>query len=483
MQTIERVRSDQADRGIRTGGYVIFISAVAAAGGLLFGFDTAIVAGAQVEFRKEFQLDDFGTAVAVSSLLVGCVAGASAAGWSSDRFGRKRMLIVAAILFAASAVGAAVAGNVAEFIVARLVGGVAIGVTSMLSPMYIAEVSPADRRGRLVTLNQTAIITGILASYLIAYLLADGGTSEGLQPGVTHHVAVEAYGSPGPSGWRWMFGLAVVPALLLWIALLLVPESPRWLVKRGRRDEAYAVLERIGGPLQARTELAEIEQASAAEAACSLSHLFRPGLRTALVIGVALAVLQQITGINTILYYAPTIFLKAGYASESNALLASLLVGAVNFVFTVIALAAIDRLGRKPLLLLGSGGMAASLAFLGAALVLQGESSPYLLAGILSYVAFFAVGLGPVVWLLLSEIFPTAIRGRAMSLATISLWIACFVVSITFLSLVNALSMAGAFWLYAAICLATFVFVWRVIPETRGKSLEEIEKSWRRRQA
>jgi sugar porter (SP) family MFS transporter len=458
MEAAPGSRSIAEERGLPSGAYVSFIAAVAAAGGFLFGFDTAIVAGAQVEFGKEFRLEDLGMAVAVSSLLVGCIAGASAAGWSSDRFGRRKMLLVAALLFAVSAVGAGLARSVGEFVLARLVGGVAIGVASMLSPMYIAEVSPADRRGRLVTLNQTAIITGILVSYVVAYLLADEGASS----------------------WRWMFTLAVVPAGGLWIALLFVPESPRWLVKQGRKDEALSVLERIGGPIQARSELEEIEDASAAEAARSLSQLFQPGLRKALVIGVALAVLQQITGINTILYYAPTIFLKAGFASESDALLASLAVGAVNFVFTLVALGAIDRLGRKPLLLVGSGGMAASLALLGAALKLQGESSPLLLAGILSYVAFFAVGLGPVVWLLLSEIFPTAIRGRAMSLATISLWVACFVVSLTFLPLVKVLSMAGAFWLYAAICLVTFVFVWRVIPETRGQSLEEIERFWRR---
>ncbi len=466
MEAKERALSSGSETNIEpakveTGGYIFLISAVAATGGLLFGFDTAIVAGAQLYFRREFQLDDLATEIAVSSLLVGCVLGASAAGWSSDRFGRKRMLIAAAILFAVSAAGAALPRTIIELILARLVGGVAIGVTSMLSPLYIAEVSPADRRGRLVTLNQTAIITGILAAYVIAYFLAD----------------------TGPANWRWMFGLAAIPALGLWIALLFVPESPRWLAKQGRKDEAFAVLSRIGGRFHAGSELREIEEAAAAEVELALSQLFRPGLRTALLIGVALAILQQITGINTILYYAPAIFLKAGYSSESNAFLASLAVGAVNFVFTVVALSVIDRLGRKPLLLVGSGGMAISLALLGTALRFQGESSPFLLPAILSYVAFFAVGLGPVVWLLLSEIFPTRIRGRAMSLATISLWIACFIVSLTFLSLVNVLTMAGAFWLYAVLCAVTFVFVWRVIPETRGKSLEEIERSWRSRSA
>lgn len=433
------------------------ISAVAATGGLLFGFDTAIIAGAQVYFRSEFQLDDLGTEAAVSSLLVGCIVGASVAGWSSDRFGRRRMLLVSAVLFGFSAWGAAMSRSLAEFIAARVVGGIAIGVTSMVSPMYIAEVSPADRRGRLVTLNQTAIIGGILAAYVVAYFLS------GL----------------GAANWRWMFGVAALPALALWIALVFVPESPRWLVRRGRSDEAFATLERVGGRLHAESELEAI-RAEAAEEATSVSQLFEPGLRTALLIAVTLAVFQQITGINTILYYAPTIFLKGGYGSESSAFLASMAVGGVNFVFTGIALCVIDRLGRKPLLLVGSAGMTVSLAALGAGLSLQGESSPLLLPAILCYVAFFALGLGPVVWLLISEIFPTRIRGRAMSMATISLWTACFVVSLTFLSLASALTMAGAFGLYALMCLVTFLVVWRWIPETRGKTLEEIETCWRR---
>jgi sugar porter (SP) family MFS transporter len=453
--------------------YTLLISAVAAAGGLLFGFDTAIVAGAQVFFAKEFGLDALWTGIAVSSLLGGCVLGASIAGFLSDRFGRKKVLILSAILFALSAVLAAIPRDVNQFMPARLLGGLGIGMTSMLSPMYIAEVSPAEKRGRLVTLNQMAIITGILLAYVAAYLLAE----------------------VGPNNWRWMFALASVPALVFGGALLCVPESPRWLVKQGRAKEAFAALDRVGGSRHAAAELAEIEETLAHEKG-GLSELLRPFrlelgtkalfLRIPLLFGIFLAVFQQITGINTILYYAPTIFLRvqekvAGATDVEqirSAMLASMVVGLVNFIFTAVAIAVIDRLGRKPLLLIGSAGMAVSLLLLGIVLVYYQEAQSLVLITMLSYVAFFAIGLGPVVWLLLSEIFPTKIRGRSMSIATISLWIACLVVSITFLKLVDAFTLGGAFWLYSGMCAVTFLFVLWLIPETKGRSLEEIERFW-----
>jgi sugar porter (SP) family MFS transporter len=408
------------------------------------------------------------------------------------------MLVAAAILFAISAIFAALPeklrvpgaalGSVADairplvpqslswleppklddalwgFVIARVLGGVGIGIASMLSPLYIAEAAPADRRGRLVTLNQMAIITGILVSYVASYFLAD----------------------LGPNNWRWMFAVAGAPALFFWCALLFVPESPRWLIKQQRADEASRVLRDIGGSAHAEREREEIE-AALAEEGVSLRQLLAPGLRIALAIGILLAIFQQITGINTILYYAPTIFLKAGFGKAEDAILASALVGVVNFIFTAVALATIDRLGRKPLLLIGSGGMAVSLGLLG--FVLRGAdeagqtggSTTLMVACILAYVAFFAIGLGPVVWLLMSEIFPTRIRGRAMSLATISLWAACLVVTLTFLRIAEKLTMGGAFWLYAGICVVNFAFVAWLVPETKGKTLEQIERSWTHR--
>lgn len=457
------------DTGSRT--YVYLVSAVAAIGGLLFGFDTAVISGANVFIQQQFAVTPLFQSLAawlsvekpaalqegfiVSNLLIGCVVGVSVAGTLSDRFGRRRVLIAAAVLYAMSAVLSALPRTVEELIAARFIGGLGVGIASMLSPMYIAEVAPARIRGRLVTMNQLAIITGILAAYVVDWLLVD----------------------IGPTNWRWMFASEALPAGLFLIALLFVPESPRWLIKEGRTDDASDILTRVGGRTNAQKELLEIRSAIAEEAG-SVRQLFEPGLRIALVIGVVMAILQQVTGINTILYYAPRIFLNAGYENASSAFLASIIVGATNALCTVIALWLIDKVGRKPLLLVGSAGMGVSFLVLGLAFRGDAPSGPWILIPILSYVACFAVGLGPVVWVLLSEIFPTRIRGRAMSLATICLWIACFGVSQTFPVLVENkhIGPSGTFWMYAIMCAVTFVFVWRVVFETKGKTLEQIER-------
>lgn len=437
--------------------YVYMVSIVAAISGLLFGFDIAVINGAIIFLRQQFALSEVQTQMAASALLVGCVAGASIAGTLSDRFGRRRILILSAVLFAASSIGAALPRDLAEFTAARFIGGVAIGVASVLAPLYIAEVSPPSIRGRLVSLNQMAIVSGILLAYLVNWLLA------GL----------------GPASWRWMFASAAAPSALFFFALLFVPESPRWLTKQNRPGEALAILGRVAGHEQAKIELQQIEKAIAEESG-TLRELFQPGLRRPLVIAVVLAVLQQITGINTVLFYGSIIFKEHAGNAESAAIAANVLVGLVNFLATIVALWIIDKVGRKKLLIVSAGGMALSHAALGFAFLVQPPPAALILGIILACAGFFAVGLGPAVWVLMAELFPTRIRGRAMSIATISLWVACVALTATFLSLARALTASGAFWIYGLMCIITVIFVWRVTPETKGKTLEEIERLWKR---
>ncbi|UOQ68781.1 sugar porter family MFS transporter [Hymenobacter volaticus] len=430
------------------------IATVAALGGLLFGFDTAIINGALIFLKKDFNLNDSQTEWAASSILFGAVIGAALAGWLTDRYGRRRLLFGAAALFTLSALAAAVPRTLTEFVVARVAGGLAIGVASLLVPLYIAEIAPARIRGQLVTLNQLAIVTGILLAYVASYFLADLGMAS----------------------WRWMFASAALPSVLFMLTLLLVPESPRWLLGRGREVEALNTLTRLNGPVAAATEAAEIQAALAAERG-EEANLYQPRLRRPLRIAVVLAVLQQITGINTILYYGSIIFTEHSGQSASSAIGANALIGGINFAGTIVALFVIDRVGRKPLLLFASGGMALTLGALVVALQLHAPG-PWLLGLIMLYVACFAVGLGPGVWVVITEIFPNAVRGRAASLATVALWVACTLISFTFLSLVKAAGLTGAFGLYAVLSAFTFGFVWRAVPETKGRSLEEIERGW-----
>ena len=436
-------------------GYSYRIASVTSLSGFLFGFDIAIINGAIVFLRRQFHWSELETEVAAGSLLAGCAAGASIAGTLSDRFGRKIILLLSAIIFALSSVATSLPHSLGQFIAARLVAGVAIGIASMLAPLYIAEVSPAAIRGRLVSLNQLAIVIGILVSYLVGWQLA----------------------SLGDESWRWMFAVAAIPSLLFFGALFSVPESPRWLVKEGRRAEAEKILARLGEP---PSQIIEIERTIAEESG-SFRQLFEKGLRRPLAIGIVLAILQQVTGINTVLFYGSIIFTEhAGPSSTSAALWANVLVGAINLVFTVVALFTIDRLGRKVLLISAAGGMCLSLTVLGVVFNAGALTPARLLPWILCYVACFAFGMGPGVWVVMSELFPTRIRGRAMSLATIALWLACLLLTVTFLSLVKAFTAAGAFRIYAVLCAITVLFVWKFTPETKGKSLEEIEKQWKK---
>lgn len=445
--------------------YLVWICLVATLGGLLFGYDTAVISGAIGFLQSRFGLDPALKGWAASSALLGCIIGVVIAGPVSDRLGRRRALILAAVLFFVSALGTAFPRTFAEFVIFRIVGGVGVGIASMTSPMYIAEVSPKHIRGRMVSINQFAIIFGMLVVYFVNYYIA-------LQGDEAWNVA---------RGWRWMFGSEALPAFALLVLLFFVPPTPRWLVKQGRTAEARDVLARIGGPEHAERELNEIAQMLSHQSE-SLGQLFRPGMRTALVIGIALAILQQVTGINVFLYYAPEIFKKLGSAA-SSALLQTVLVGGVNLAFTVIAIWTVDTLGRKPLMLVGSVGMGVCLFALGLAASLR-HIEAWALIFVLGYIACFALSVGPVTWVILSEIFPTKIRGRAMAIATFCLWSANFVVSQTFPMmdespwLVERFNHGFPFWVYGLLCIVSVVFVWRFVPETKGKSLEEIERMW-----
>lgn len=439
--------------------YVVLLSLVAAVGGLLFGYDTAVIAGGIGFLQEHFELSAAMKGWAASSALLGCIAGAMASGTLGDRFGRKRMLIVCAILFAVSAIGSAIPSNLTEFSIARFLGGGGVGAASMLSPLYIAEIAPAKIRGRLVSLNQLAIVCGIFGVFFVNLYIQRMGD---------HSWNVE-------HGWRWMFGSETLPAILFLLLLSRVPESPRWLVRQNRREEALAIFTRISGAEEAHRELASIEKSLSLETE-SIGQLFRPGLRMALTIGLALAIFQQFSGINAIMYYAPEIF-KATGSSVDTAFLQAVSVGTVNLLFTFLAIWLVDKVGRKILLLAGAAVECLALAGVGYHFSV-GSTGWSVLFFVLLYVAAFAATMGPVVWVVISEIFPTKIRGRAMSIVIVALWIACFVVSQTFPILVEQLGSARTFAGYSIICACCFFFVLGFVPETKGKTLEEIEQSW-----
>ncbi|MEA1950951.1 MAG: sugar porter family MFS transporter, partial [Planctomycetota bacterium] len=401
---------DGSDNG--STAYVCGLAAVAALGGLLFGYDTGVISGVIGFLTERFELDEVMQGWAVSNVLIGCMVGASLAGTLSDRFGRKKMLILAAIFFAVSAIASALPRNLTEFVIARFIGGVGVGMASILSPLYIAEVSPANIRGRLVSLNQVTIIVGFIVVCSVNWMIASPENQE-------WNVRI---------GWRWMLASETLPAMVFLAALFFVPESPRWLTKQGRKDEALGVLSRIGGSRRAEMQMIEIEEAISHEGA-RFRELFRPGIRKALVIAVLLAILQQFTGINAIMYYAPEIFKRAD-VSVSVSLLLAAGIQVINLLFTLIAIYTVDRVGRKPLLMFTSVAMGISLLLLGAAFYWH-MSVWWIVILIFTYVASFGMAMGPVVWVVLSEIFPTRTRGRAMSVAIFALWVACFTLSQT----------------------------------------------------
>ncbi len=432
------------------------IAAVAALGGLLFGYDTGVISSALLFIREVFHLSTGGQSIVAGIVLAGAMLGAAIAGTLSDRFGRRRVILATALVFMAGALISAVAGQVSVLLGGRVLIGVAIGIASMLTPLYLAEIAPAASRGGVTSLNQLCITIGILVSYLVGYALA--------------HAA---------GGWRWMLGLGAVPGTLLALGMLVLPESPRWLAGHGKLGEAETVLRHLRNGADIRAEFNELRTDLRRDDGRLLpwSALLAPHLRPALVVGVGLAMFQQITGINTVIYFAPQIFQAAGLSSASVAILATAGVGAVNVLLTIVSIALIDRVGRRPLLLWSLAGMAAMLALLAAGFAF-GAAGPLgwlTVVSLAGYVAFFAVGLGPVFWLLIAEIFPLAVRGRAMSLATLSNWGFNLLVTITFLSLIELCGRVGTFLIYAVLTLAALVFTAALVPETKGRSLEAIE--------
>ena len=463
-------------------GYIWLISAVAALGGLLFGWDWVVIGGAKAFFEPFFGItkdvlvngksvivtDDNLSGWANSCALLGCLAGSLVTGMLSDKLGRKRLLIFAAFLFAVSSILTGWADVFSHFIFWRLLGGVAIGMASNLSPLYIAEIAPAQMRGRLVTLNQLTIVFGILAAQLLNMVVAqkvpDGATAADI-----------VYSWNGQFGWRWMFTIVALPSALFFICAMLVPESPRWLIKNGQLDRARNVLARIGGESYAAAETASIRQTIASEevSRARLADLFQPRLFKILLIGCGLAVLQQWSGINVLFNYADNIFKHAGYG-VNTVLLFIVITGVVNTVFTFIALGTVDRWGRRKLMLFGCAGIAVAHILTGLAYALHLQGFAVLLF-VLAAIGCYAMSLAPVTWVVISEIFPNRIRGTAISVAVSALWIACFILTYTFPILEKTIGTGNTFWLYAAICVVGFIFIFFKLPETKNKSLEQIE--------
>ena len=452
--------------------YVWAISAVAAMGGLLFGYDWVVIGGAKLFYEKYFQLDSEKlVGWANSCALLGCLLGSILSGGLSGRFGRKKLLILSAILFAVSSALTGWAQSFTSFVIWRIVGGVAIGIASNVSPTYISEVSPAPWRGRLVTLNQLTIVVGILAAQISNWLIA-----ERVPAGATAQMIRLSWN--GQYGWRWMFTAVCVPSVLFFLGALCIPESPRWLAAAGEHARALGTLVRIGGERYGAQACAEIRATLGDEerSGSPWRELLSAGVRKLLVIGVCLAVLQQWSGINIIFNYAEEIYRQAGYAL-SGVLFNIVITGAINLVFTLVALALVDRYGRRALMLVGCAGIALSHAALGCTYRAGIQGLPVLVLT-LTAIAFYAISLAPVTWVLISEIFPNRIRGLAVSVSVSALWIASFIVTFTFPLLNHALGPAGTFWTYAAVCLAGFLFVIARVPETKGKTLEEIEREF-----
>jgi sugar porter (SP) family MFS transporter len=450
--------------------YIWRISAVAAMGGLLFGWDWVVIGGAKPFFQRYFELtSEAQIGWANSCALIGCLVGSLIAGGLSDRFGRKRLLILAALLFAVTSLGNALANSFSLFIAWRMFGGVAIGLASSLSPMYISEVAPARMRGQLVSINQLTIVIGILLAQVINWSLV-----RHLPAGATDEFIKSSWF--GQQGWRWMFGLTSAPALLFLLGMFFVPESPRWLAKYGQRERARGVLTRIGGAAYADAALAEIQATVASEEIQQVrfADLLEPRMRKVLGLGVVLAVFQQWCGINVIFNYAEEIFRAAGY-DISSVLKNIAWTGSVNLMFTFVALGTVDRAGRRPLMLFGSAGLAVIYAAMGLCYARGAQGLPVLVL-VLAAIGCYAMSLAPVTWVVISEIFPNRIRGAAMSVAVSALWVACFILTYTFPILNRTLGSAGTFWLYAVICVAGFLFIFLKLPETKGKTLEQIEK-------
>jgi sugar porter (SP) family MFS transporter len=452
----EAVKTSPVAKAPGSANFVFIAAAISALGGLLFGYDTGVISGAILFIREDFGLSAGYVEVVISSVLIGALAGAAVGGILADRFGRRPAIIATASLFFVGTIATALSPTVGLLIVGRIVVGAAIGVASFTAPLYISEVSPVNMRGRLVSINQVALTSGIVISYLVDYALADA------------------------RNWRWMFGLAAAPAAVLGVGMFFLPESPRWLLSHNLPGAARSVLRRIRSSRDVDTELDEIRKSLEVKSG-GWADLLKPPVRPALVVGIGLAIFQQITGINTVIYYAPMIFESAGFTTASGSILATVGVGVINVVLTLVAMALMDRVGRRPLLLIGLAGMVLGLGLLGLAFQLAslaGALGWIAIVSLMVYVGAFAIGLGPVFWLLISEIYPLKIRGLAMSVASAANWGGNLLIALTFLTLIQLLGRPMTFWSYGLAGIAAWLFAWFLVPETKGRSLEEIEAHW-----
>jgi len=477
------------EAGSGGGVYLALVAAATALAGLLFGFDTAVIAGTVDRVQAQYSLSALEVGIFTSSALVGCIAGALVAGWMGDRFGRKPSLVVAGLLFLISALFSMLPPNYPGLLVARVIGGVGVGIASVLAPTYLSELAPPRIRGRLVAGYQLSIVVGILAAYFSNWLILRAALAGGDWPAGLRFVLVD-------EPWRGMFGAEMIPNVLFLAMLFVVPESPRWLIETGRVERGRAILERISGPQVAAREVADIAAATSAEPG-SLAELVAPGLRRALLVGVMLSVFGQLSGVNIVIYYGPKILEAAGFA-ETAAFLGQVGFGLINLVFTVLALALIDSLGRRPLLIGGMGVVAVTLAVIG--ILFQGlgplaDAAPAAAAGAASpvaparaiaigvaiciYMAAIAFSICAVIWVLTPEIFPNRVRGRAVSLCTFANWTTNALGALAFPWVVERFGMAAAFLAAAGICAAATGFFFLAVPETKGRSLEAIEAGWR----
>lgn len=431
--------------------YIIGISFISALGGYLFGFDFAVISGALPFLREQFALTPVWEGFLTGTLALGCIVGCLIAGNVADKYGRKPGLLTAAIIFALSALGMAFSSSLTIFLIMRFAAGIGVGMASMLSPLYIAEVSPSHTRGRNVAINQLTIVIGILITNLINYSLSDNGAD----------------------AWRWMFGLGFIPAILFFLGVLRLPESPRWLVKANKSQQAKKVLMKIGNVTFASATLNDIASSLTGVTKQSNKDVFAKAVRPAVVVGITLAVFQQLCGINIVFNYTSTIFASVG-ANLDKQLFETVAIGIVNLLFTFVAMWQVDKLGRRPLMLIGSIGL--SILYIGLAIALQAKwSAGFVSAFVLLAIAMYATSLAPVTWVLISEIFPNKIRGVASSVAIVSLWIAYFILVFTFPILAEKLGTYGPFYFYAGICFIGFLFVKSKVKETKGKTLEELE--------